>query len=889
MGHEQKVDTAAHGTAKRLLVGWWGQFGLIDADTGGNMLPRGRRAQAILAVVLARPGVPVLRSDLATLFWGDRGDEQARASVRQSLAELRHLAANGEAVLTIDQRSITAISDRIVGRDTQLNEFRAAGDAAGLLALLDKGDGFLAGLDGLSAPFDEWLRGERVHSLESLVAAATEIVAKSSEQGRAVDAQRLINRLQAIEPLEERLARAGFAADAAASDAASLERRMRALEKKLREELDVSPSPATVEAHQSALDALKEAPATRSAAAPLRPRFGKPKLVLAAIGGLVLIVAAIAIIWRANQDQSPFEPRTIAVVPFAAAADQSDLANGFAEEILSRLSRNPKIAPLGRNSARLIGDDAPSAIALGRELRVSHLLTGTLTNRGERLSVETRLIRTSDGEPVWSQTYEGTTAELVSLFNRIGSDVSARLGAGSLPQPKSGPQKPEAAQLYYRAKRLIRGGEPQNVSTAVELYRQSARLDPDFAPAWSELAMAVRTQHLQSLTPEGDPNSVLIPQAYARRGLELAPDSALSNLAMADSLAEDPRSLPYALRAVQLDRSNPMIWYELAEKFEKAGDYRRMKYAQDQAAKIDPLWPAVVLPAAYMNWNLGNRQLAASQVQQLYRHGQPRPHIQHMLRGDLAFRLGDFSKAMEEFTAASRSTDAAGRVWADSGRGSVYFNVGMFNEARPLIAFKAIESDWDIFEGNQPTPAAVEISRKHPFYAWNMQERNYFLLRLLVNGGRFPEVAALYDRRFKSPEEFARTPRGHESFLNDSIPVILALRQVGRAREADRIQAIARAEIQKRYDAGVIPSWYEVIAAQHFALDGDQARALTSLERAYRLGWLNRLYLGLPNIEDEPAFRSLVGNPRFEALRQRMQATYTRERGEVLAVLARTG
>ena len=62
-------------------------------------------------------------------------------------------------------------------------------------------------------------------------------------------------------------------------------------------------------------------------------------------GGLALAVLALLAVWRADEAGSPFPPRTIAVVPFAAAADQHDLADGFAEEIVSRLSRNPKIAP----------------------------------------------------------------------------------------------------------------------------------------------------------------------------------------------------------------------------------------------------------------------------------------------------------------------------------------------------------------------------------------------------------------------------------------------------------------------------------------------------------------------------------------------------------------
>ena len=125
MGHETKVETADEGTAKRLLVRWWGPFRLMDAH-GADILPRGRRAQAILALVLSRPGVPVLRSDLAAMFWGDRGDEQARASVRQSLAELRHVAADD--ALIIDQRSVTANPERVVTRSDQLAAFSAAGE-----------------------------------------------------------------------------------------------------------------------------------------------------------------------------------------------------------------------------------------------------------------------------------------------------------------------------------------------------------------------------------------------------------------------------------------------------------------------------------------------------------------------------------------------------------------------------------------------------------------------------------------------------------------------------------------------------------------------------------------------------------------------------------------
>ena len=236
---------------------------------------------------------------------------------------------------------------------------------------------------------------------------------------------------------------------------------------------------------------------------------------------------------------------------------------------------------------------------------------------------------------------------------------------------------------------------------------------------------------------------------------------------------------------------------------------------------------------------------------------------------------------MEEFTAAGRSVDAASRVWADGGRAAVYQALGMFDEARRLVPYKTLEQDFDLYAKGILDPSVIEISRKHPFYAWNVMERNYHLLRLLVNRRRFADVAALYDRRFKSPEEFLRTPRGRIAFVNDSIPVVLALREVGRRREADRLYAIVRNEVAKRHRASKVPDWYDVMSAQVYAIGGDDRAALAALERAIRNGWLNRTNLATRDIAHEPAFQSLADAPRFQAIRNRLESLYAKERREI--------
>ena len=49
----------------------------------------GKKNRALLAVLALSPGQAMTRERLASLLWGDRGEEQARNSLRQSLAVLR--------------------------------------------------------------------------------------------------------------------------------------------------------------------------------------------------------------------------------------------------------------------------------------------------------------------------------------------------------------------------------------------------------------------------------------------------------------------------------------------------------------------------------------------------------------------------------------------------------------------------------------------------------------------------------------------------------------------------------------------------------------------------------------------------------------------------------
>src|SRR5437762_10365120 len=84
------------------------------ANDGEDLTPRGRKARALLAILALTPTRRRSRPALQDKLWSDRGPEQAPASLRQTLTEIRR--AFGERYrdcLVADMRGIGLALDRV--------------------------------------------------------------------------------------------------------------------------------------------------------------------------------------------------------------------------------------------------------------------------------------------------------------------------------------------------------------------------------------------------------------------------------------------------------------------------------------------------------------------------------------------------------------------------------------------------------------------------------------------------------------------------------------------------------------------------------------------------------------------------------------------------------
>lgn len=149
-----------------------GGFSLEAVDGAKLALPT-RKDRLLLAYLAVSAGRAQARDRLAGLLWGDRGEVQARDSLKQSLAGIRQAFRQADLdPLRTDRESVAFNTESIDIDAVEFARLATQPTSRTKAIALYRGD-LLDGIDGVSAEFDEWLRSER-ERLGSLAARVLE-------------------------------------------------------------------------------------------------------------------------------------------------------------------------------------------------------------------------------------------------------------------------------------------------------------------------------------------------------------------------------------------------------------------------------------------------------------------------------------------------------------------------------------------------------------------------------------------------------------------------------------------------------------------------------------------------------------------------------------------
>ncbi len=121
---------------------------------------------------------------------------------------------------------------------------------------------------------------------------------------------------------------------------------------------------------------------------------------------------------------------SIAVLPFdnmSADSGQEFISDGIAEEIITALSKIPKIFVIARNSSFVYKKQPVKVQRIGRELGVQYVLEGSLRTSGNRVRITAQLVDAASGHHLWANRYDREMDDIFSLQDEIALKVLTAL------------------------------------------------------------------------------------------------------------------------------------------------------------------------------------------------------------------------------------------------------------------------------------------------------------------------------------------------------------------------------------------------------------------------------------------------------------------------------
>ncbi|GLR47251.1 BTAD domain-containing putative transcriptional regulator [Sphingomonas astaxanthinifaciens] len=864
-----------------------GRFRLTRED--GRAIPvRSRKARALLAY-LALTGKTALRGEIAALLWSDRGEEQARASLRQTLHELRRLDwTGGESPLLADGETLSLSPGALTHDLAAMRAAAEADDLGTLTELLNDAapDGaLLADLDGIDRELDQWLRQFRAREPGDTIDAVQAAADRAVAGGRHHEAKALLAALEACEPTREDIARLQFRVARALHDDHMAARRWDRLVAALDSELGTRPSPATEQAYRALAAPETSPPPSPPGAVSAVPRaVGRSRAGLPLLIGLSLLLLLLAGLaaawwWSARPAIAPDRPVVVAVVPFEARPGTLDfLAAGLWEDTRTALARNPGLRLLGRATSDANGSARLTPAEWRRRTGADYLLGGYLDQRAGKVSVTAELTRTADGLVIWQGRFEAPAGEPASGQSSIASAIEGQLrsrlapGGGRLAEQITTSSDVQA--LYGESAILLGGRRYEDHARARGLLLEAVRRDPQYAPAWAALAQAAIFTNAGVVD-----NAALREESLraSRRALQLAPNlakaHAVAGLLMGDDTAA---ARAHLRRAIALDPSDVDAWNWLGNSLARDGDPELSMTAYRTATGLDPLYTPALMNLAQTAGDL-DRPDEIDRLAAASRRAGAGPDILAALAAYRALADNDLSQAAKALARGGKDDEGRARPASFMPWILTLQRLDMLEPLHRIVGCPR----WypALMRGQSMPPAAIDGRKVTPEEFWLSFYYSYAAARALYNHGETERLVTLYRQAFGTADRFLAEARRAQQLSSTAPTLAMALLAQRQPAEARYILAGAERDLDKpgrrAWQRDDLADLAAIKAAQ-----GEHQEALALLGRAVDRKWLPDGRAKPIDLRQEPAFAKLRGDPRFDALRSRILATVTRERAE---------
>jgi adenylate cyclase len=268
---------------------------------------------------------------------------------------------------------------------------------------------------------------------------------------------------------------------------------------------------------------------------------------------------------------------SVCVLPFvnmSGDSEQEYFSDGITEDIITDLSKVSALAVASSNSAFMYKGKHADIQKVVRDLKVTHVLEGSVRKAGGRVRINAQLIDGATNNHVWAERYDRDASDIFAIQDEISQAIVKALRLRLLPEEKKaierrGTNSAEAHDLYLMARQIYVTNQEADERSARAIVRTCMRateIDPRYAQAWALMAVGYRS--LRSLGVQSDDG-----MEPAEKALALDPELAeahavkayilLMNNEMAAASAEAAIALKLDPESYEANRSAGRLNYQL--------------------------------------------------------------------------------------------------------------------------------------------------------------------------------------------------------------------------------------------------------------------------------------------------------------------------------------
>ncbi len=525
--------------------------------------------------------------------------------------------------------------------------------------------------------------------------------------------------------------------------------------------------------------------------------------------------------WVAQTFAGKVDNNSITVLPFKnlSTSEESDyFSDGITEDILIQISKIKDLKVISFNSSKLYKGSNKTISEIGHELKVRHVLQGTVRRIMNDLRITAQLIDLKNDEVLWADTFERKITDVFNIQQEVAGQITAALKITPLPQKAKQQPQPGTARLdssaqmnihaydyYLKGREYYYRYRSEDNDNAILLFKKALTLDTRYAPAYAGLA-----------------------DAYVQRSLRYGQSSVWLDSAMLQSE-----------QALRLDNNSAEAYKALGLIYYSRSWFQKALAANRTAVELNPNYDPALGNLGWVYYQMGKFDQAHHWLLKAVQLNPTNPNLN--------LGLGMIYLALHENKLAREYLEIA-------------YTLQPLHQPNPLIALVMI----DLMQNDLPG-AAAEMERAA---IKNHTDAALYLLAgdAALHAGN-PNLAAGYYQQSLNIEQ-----RGWQPFTGIAATTDLGflLWKTAHYPEADTMFALSIQMDQQSIKQGSEwwGVWYDLAAVQ--AIKGDSTTALDYLNRAHELGFNLPAWLQIDplfeRIREQERFKRVAG--RYDIVRR---------------------